>query len=414
MAVMRENQNKTFIEDCWKSSLYKLCYEDGYYCFRKRAFIKYDTSKDSFAAIGYIRRKWIIVPAEDLEWVHTNILDKILGCDKQRWLHWVARAIAGEYKEKTWAVATGNRNCGKGVLTQLLIAAFGYYVSSFAAGELFTTKGDSDEAKRNKWLVPMQFKRILISNECRTDNEMGKQAKLDGNMIKSLSSGGDIIQARQLYSNIIDLQLQAKIMLMMNDVPKVEPDDANNTRCLFQFKVEFKDQLTEGEKNLMENNKKYPGVIPYRIEQADKDIKDKASEPRYVAAFAQIIIDAYTEELVTNDDAAAGDDGEQSCDGDKLLNLLDEFFTYPKWEAYQSSEYVPETNPLEHYVSVADVNAIIKDLNSNRERQIKMASVWNALATRQAVRHKIKNRNHPMFQKTVYINLKKREVESLL
>lgn len=386
------DKRDNIIQQAYDTSRYKLCYKNGYYDFKKRSFITWEESTEDFVSLTHIDRDWSLASADAIKWVDEKILTPILREDKQRWLHWVARALAGT-NEKTWAMAIGNRNCGKGVLTQCLQNAFGHYVRNFIAGELFTTKGDSDETKRNKWLIPLTSARLFVSNECRTENELGKAAKLDGNMIKSIASGGDMLQARLLHQNTVEFQLQGKLMLMMNDAPRVEPEDANTTRCGFQFRVEFKDQLTEGEKRCQN----------YRYEKADPDIKYTINKPEYVDAFAQIVINAYNDDLTQKDELFDDDE----LDDNAVEELLNELFEFTAWNKANSNDDI-DMDPVDDIMTVADVNKILRDFNKERSNKIKKSSLMNIFARKDCIKKKWESKIHhsDLYKKTVYIGVR--------
>ena len=56
----------------------------------------------------------------------------------------------------------------------------------------------------------MEFRRINISNELKTEDETGKKLKLDGNILKSIASGGDTQTARLNYRDAINFKIQGR------------------------------------------------------------------------------------------------------------------------------------------------------------------------------------------------------------
>ena len=84
---------------------------------------------------------------------------------------------------KLWSICLGERDCGKGVLSDLLSNTFGQYVRSVDANRLKTDKNNGDEAKKLSWLYHAQFARILLVNEIAMKNAM------DGNLIKKVCPG---------------------------------------------------------------------------------------------------------------------------------------------------------------------------------------------------------------------------------
>lgn len=133
-----------------------------------------------------------------------------------------ARAIAGEYRRKRFYVGVGESDAGKGVYTAAMRGAFGGYVGEWNANNLLynPTSGD-DEAKKLKWLVSLEGRRLAISNEMRIDKRGA-----DGNLMKSAASGGDELTVRLLNQNERQMVNRCSLMLMCNDMPPFCPMDA--------------------------------------------------------------------------------------------------------------------------------------------------------------------------------------------
>lgn len=105
----------------------------------------------------------------------------------------LARAIYGDYRAKRCYATVGEPNCGRGLLTGALSAAFGDYVTTFDSNDLlFNPRDGADNAKQNAWLVPIAASRLCIGNEIRLTGTRF----VDGNKLKSLVSGGDVIKGR--------------------------------------------------------------------------------------------------------------------------------------------------------------------------------------------------------------------------
>ena len=105
--------------------------------------------------------------------------------------------IYGDYYRKKFYVALGESNCGKGVIVGAMLNAFGGYVDEFNANELLYNPGNSqDESRRLAWLRNLAGVRLAFSSELRMD---GRGA--DGNLIKSITSGGDAMKIRGNYED---------------------------------------------------------------------------------------------------------------------------------------------------------------------------------------------------------------------
>ena len=78
-----------------------------------------------------------------------------------------------------------------------MLNAFGGYVDEFNANELLYNPGNSqDESRRLAWLRNLAGVRLAFSSELRMD---GRGA--DGNLIKSITSGGDAMKIRGNYED---------------------------------------------------------------------------------------------------------------------------------------------------------------------------------------------------------------------
>ena len=80
----------------------------------------------------------------------------------------MARATAGEFGDKQWAVMFGERNSGKGLLEELNALALGPYVNSVAANAfLLQHYAPSDAAKSQSWMLDCRYARQTYTNEIK-------------------------------------------------------------------------------------------------------------------------------------------------------------------------------------------------------------------------------------------------------
>ena len=161
----------------------------------------------------------------------------------------LARAIAGEIYDKNFFVVIGEGNSGKGTNTDGLVGAFGNFTDNVNAGS-FSKKVGEDQAKAGSWIVKLKNTRIAYANEVSMD------ASLDASVIKTFSSGGDPITARQNYSDELTFRLQTTAIFFVNDMPKVRGQD-QETENRLKF-IETSYSYLHGD--LYESQKKYPNV----------------------------------------------------------------------------------------------------------------------------------------------------------
>jgi hypothetical protein len=255
----------------------------------------------------------------DLAYCKQLIYDKIVNVilpDKEQqeyFLMCVARALAGHYGDKKWYVAQGARDCGKGVLCLLLEKAFQKFVGLFKSDNFLCSRIriTGDEAKKLSWLIPLEFCRIALSSEISS----GKGVKINGDMIKGFSSGGDTQQARQNRKDEIDFRMQCMMFMFCNELPDVDPIDTLETLENFIFKSKFVSQQDLDEvKNLNDDNL---GFFKLR----DNNIKEWCCNDYVLDAFTSIIFDHYVEVRPTMPQVMINDNSVVKGDNTKSLEV---------------------------------------------------------------------------------------------
>ena len=281
------NDDKSFVGKMWNSNLYKLCFKNGYYDFKGSVFKNYDDNTYSPICIDY---DFPERNEEKIQEVYDKILDPIFWDKEQQkyFLNWCARGIAGCYTDKTFSVGLGMRNSGKGVICELFKNSFQEYVGFFNPEEMICCRvGSGDIAKKMAWTIPFEFRRLNFSNELKIENERGGKIKLDGNIIKSISSGGDEKTARLNYKDEIHFKIQGRMMLMMNELVDISPADTYETMIVFKFQTEFKKNITDNDLNINKKGK-------YKFSKTDPNIKSiLLNDNQIQKAFIRIILDHY-------------------------------------------------------------------------------------------------------------------------
>jgi phage/plasmid-associated DNA primase len=154
----------------------------------------------------------------------------------------------------------------------------GGYFGTFNAGCLAYKETSNDEAQQLRWLMLLQTKRIIISNEIKVNH------KLDANAIKKMSSGGkDKIVARGHGGNECEYPYTALAIANMNDACEVAPkDDALNNRV----------------KSFTYNKPYVPVVTDETCELlADPNVDTEVLTPEFRVKFMNLLIADYLEFL---------------------------------------------------------------------------------------------------------------------
>lgn len=207
------------------SALGKFLFEDGIYDMATKTFSKGFDPKIWFYAS--IPRKYKAKNAELCAKVHKILFEDPYHLDQGEQATWfkrgIARALYGNYTaHKNCYITVGQPNCGRGLLTGALLDAFGNYVDTFQANSLmYNPNSSADEAKKLGWVIPIINSRLAIGNEITMDTKTA----IDGNSLKTLAGGGDIIKARLNFKDASSFVIRTTILLQTNDIPPIKPAD---------------------------------------------------------------------------------------------------------------------------------------------------------------------------------------------
>jgi hypothetical protein len=337
----------------------KLCFLNGIYDFHNKRFDLWtsDWIKENpvYSCVQINRDYNEIVENELKQVVRKTIIEDVFGDQSDKYLHFLARALSGEIQDKIWGLFLGNRDCGKGVNVGMARNAFEDYIGEFESDRLLSEHFAEIDSKKNGWLIPYQFKRVIFSNELQKDDK-GNKVKLNSKIIKSINSGGDEIDARALYSDNVQVKLQCSMMIMANDAPPATTNDIFE-KCLElkttrQFKSnEYINKKIDSAESEIEKD---TYINKYRL--ADPDIKSKMKDVRWCDAFIQIVIENYKETALSVCNINEDDDEEDiSKIIFKSLNI---------------------TGNYNDFISSNEVKSIFKDLNvSNKVIKSNLVSI---------------------------------------
>jgi hypothetical protein len=199
--------------------------------------------------------------------------------DEKTLLHELMRAAYGDFTRKKAVVGLGPQDCSKGMTTQLTQTAFGSYVQAFNGNSLLH-KGFASESERElTFVLKFCHARFAFSSEIRipTDGKVGSLA-IDGNLFKTLASGGDEIQARRLFELPRPIINKAQLFIFANDMPKFSPatNDVSSKIVPVNWSVSFVD------------NPMFPTE-----KKRDAGMSMKYKQAEYGDAFFWVIVDEY-------------------------------------------------------------------------------------------------------------------------
>lgn len=343
--MCRVPETPTFLEDLWWDTKGKLVFLDGYWDFKTKQFCK---GVPNTGSTIQIQRPFPSRNEKIIQAVYDRVLYPILGDLTVPFLQYLARAVAGHCEDKVWGVMMGERDCGKGVLGVLLYTAFEKYVVTLSAESLVCERvhTSGDEAKKLSWIVPMQFSRIALTNEIRIMEDV--KLMLDGNIIKKIASGGDMIMCRLLYQNERMIRIMATLLMACNDLPKVTPADAYEKIVPFSCPHKFVENCTS---DMLSNFPFYRKADP-SIKESFCRLKDAGD------ALFWIITDYYKEHPVILTDA--------------MQNFKDQFRVVD--ESSSILKYFHVTGNANDKVPSSEVTSLIKNKGLNMSLQ-KFSSV---------------------------------------
>lgn len=254
------------------SDLGYVLFEDGIYNFKTQEFISgFDRDIIFRASIPrkFMERDTAIVN-DVLEFSFISPFSNNEDADVLK--HNLMRALIGDYIRKKMVIGLGFTNSGKGMLIQLCQTAFGSYVSTFNGADLLAKRGDGESSRSMGWVKDIANCRFSFGSEIPLNNTV------DGNMLKSIVSGGDVITARGLWENNRGVINKSTLFLFAQDMPAIKPsaDCVKGRLHAINWSYSFVDEP----------------VQPFeRI--TDKHIAHKYKDDEYGNALFWILVDEY-------------------------------------------------------------------------------------------------------------------------
>lgn len=190
-------------------------------------------------------------------------------------IHYISRGLMGEC-DKAIMMALGETGTGKSFLTSAILNSIEGYGGAFSANNLLYSNSTADEASQYRWIKLLAFKRFIISNELDINK------KLNGNMMKKLSSGGeDLITARNHGGNETSFKLHFSGMILANDLSPILPyDTAIDSRLkVITFSKVYTENPTE-----------------FELKQ-DMNVKHEITTPIFKRLFLMMLLNNYKENI---------------------------------------------------------------------------------------------------------------------
>ena len=170
-------------------------------------------------------------------------------------LKFIATRLSGNVLEQRFSIWTGSGGNGKSILLDLIRETFGEYCTNLPVTLLTQKRKASNAASPEK--ARTRGKRFCYMQEPE------EKEKINAGEMKEIS-GGDMIQARELYSAPFEFKPQFEIILMCNEKPTIEDKTNGAWRRVqvYPFPSSFVDPKKKGlinpKKNIYPMDKELP------------------------------------------------------------------------------------------------------------------------------------------------------------
>ena len=326
-----------FAESMYLSTLNKICFQNGFYDFTTGLFHvytdnnipltpfiiprDYTTNKDGYDDLY----KKVFYPTFNIKFDDNGVLqddDNLQRLEHLRFiLHKFSKMIAGQNKTKEWMMFLGDRNSGKGIFQELFLNSFCKYITETNSGNFIekSASGGTDLDKLYAFMAKFEFARLVFMNEVKKalDSKGKNIYKFDSEIIKKLTSGGDLISCRVNNKDARQFHIQSSFIMNCNDEPSYTSQDAKDFLIKFNMPCRF---LTD------ESYNKYSDELKKQFvrQVADETIKtDFCKRTDIIESFTNLIFDAYKWEVKCPDYIKAEmEEEKEETDYSSVLNLF--------------------------------------------------------------------------------------------
>ena len=234
------------VDDTWELNAYnkslgKLLFKNGYFDMKTNTF--HDKFNPGIYFVGKIDHDYLPFSSEEETYIDSikyRLFYESLGNEMgDFFIYNLSRGLAGDMMKRI-LFGLGRSDSGKSTVTKAFLKACGDYVGTFDGNNFAYRNTGNDCASQNRWLMLLKHKRIIFSNEIKSANENKSKISLNGNLIKTVSSGGDAVVGRAHSGNECEFYLSFLCVLFANDLPSIVPNDEatnNRTRVVSYNKI---------------------------------------------------------------------------------------------------------------------------------------------------------------------------------
>ena len=353
LTIVRQKADNNFYDKFITTTKHKIAFNDGVLDVKQKTFTEWKDVSDFYSTLKINRNFKHVFDCQEFyapccDEIKNKIMSRLFEDKTDSALLFFARGLAGCFEDKSYSMFMGNRNSGKGVLHQLTTTALEGYYSSFDANNLlYERSSGEDKAKKMYWMLDLQFKRIVISQEIKT--ELKSSVKLDGVLLKKLASGGDVLSARRNFDiYMTEFIITASIMMMFNDMPPVEPADALETCYQYTSTTQF---VTQEELNAKSETNSDPLYLKKYLVR-DDSIKTKCKSVEWGDAYILLLMNSFKDQPTPH--APPVDDSENMDLSFKIF----ESFSFDDRNSFTSFA------DIKKWMDVEGVNATLKKVKT--------------------------------------------------
>jgi len=318
------NPDPEFYQKLHITTLGKICFNDGVYDFRRRAFYEWNSQELKTNPVYSLTKIHRNFPRTVDEAFKKECYERVFVAsmgeeNAARWVAFLSRAVAGEITDKLFATIITNRDCSKGVTNDWLMSAFGAYIRQAESTNFLVQRERSgtDAAKENGWLVDFQTVRLMLVQEFPMDMK-NKGMKINSKLIKSINSGGDMIEGRKNYKDAMTFNIQSSTVFMVNDLPAYTTDDVLEKCVQITSTIQFKSQeFIDNKLAEAEGNDELYEYRKNNFKIADPSLRTNVKSHKWADALVRLLIDNYSNNPVKIEKSAV--EGEQDIQLDERI-----------------------------------------------------------------------------------------------
>ena len=313
-----------FFNKISSSSVNHICFENGVYNMVDKVFYEWteDYCKNIYTMVILPYNFNNVQIEDDINYVKENLFINVFGDERAvDFLKFLSRALSGNVLDKTFGIFTGERDCGKGVITENLQNTFFKYITNINTDNFLVKKNESNDVEKAKsWMDKCQYGRLAVGSEIKSD----KTALFNGIMLKSFT-GGDVQTIRKNNVDPFDIRISTTLLLMANDLPESNPKDAFLNHIRFKGQNSF---MTE-ENIQKEVDKKMPEKYILSLKVAKPEIKNLCKDnEKYRDALLHLIINNYEKDKPKYSEKVLSETNDLKQDAEEDLNIIFENFEY--------------------------------------------------------------------------------------